>query len=129
MAEPAPLDNSVKAGMLNGQPCNLVQEIVRGVRGQFPEATPVEVADEVRLRLDRFQRQAIKEQWTGDGDLVREPPAPAQAQLRSHGRARDAVTGAAGGDRHGLHDHARLAGHSLQPLIALGPENRTSRSR
>jgi hypothetical protein len=56
MPEPAPLDNSVTACTLNGQPCDLVQEIDQGVRGQFPDATPAEVAVEVRLRLNRLQR-------------------------------------------------------------------------
>jgi len=56
MAESAPLDNSVTASILNGQPYDLVQEIYRGVRDQFPGATPAEVADEVRLRLDRLER-------------------------------------------------------------------------
>jgi hypothetical protein len=56
MAEPAPLDNPVTAGILNLQPCGLAKEIDRGVRGQFPDATPAEVAREVRLRLDRLER-------------------------------------------------------------------------
>jgi hypothetical protein len=56
MAEPAPLNNLVTASIPSGQPCDLVQEFVRGVQHQFPNATPAEVADEARLRLDRLQR-------------------------------------------------------------------------
>jgi hypothetical protein len=84
MPEPAPLSNSVTASILNGQPCDLVHELVRGVQGQFPNATPAEVADEVRLRLDRLQRawQAIRERWSGDDYLIRAQPAPRQAQPR-----------------------------------------------
>jgi hypothetical protein len=78
MAKPAPLDNPVTASTLNGQPCDLVKEIDRGVRGQFPDATPAEVADEVRVRLDRLQRpwQGTREKWTWDGDLIGEQPVP-----------------------------------------------------
>jgi hypothetical protein len=67
MAKPAPLDNSVTISTRNGQPGDLAQEIIRGVQGQFPDATPAEVADEVRLRLDRLQRawKAIRGRRTG----------------------------------------------------------------
>src|SRR4051794_12778567 len=39
MPEPTPLSNSVTASILNGQPYDLAQELVRGVQGQFPNAS------------------------------------------------------------------------------------------
>lgn len=63
MDAPAPFDRPVTACVRHGQPCDLVHEIGRGVRGQFPEATPAEVAHEVRLRLDRLRR--AWQAWVG----------------------------------------------------------------
>ena len=56
MSEPAPLDDLPTAGGLPRFPCDLVQEIVRGVQDVRSDAAPADVGTEVRLRLDRLQR-------------------------------------------------------------------------
>jgi hypothetical protein len=62
------------ASILNSQPCDLLQDLVRGVQGQFPDATPAEVTREVHLRLDRLQRawRAARTQQTENGYLIRD---------------------------------------------------------
>jgi hypothetical protein len=56
MSEPAPLDDPLTASRYGRFPCDLVQEVVRGVEGLGSDATPTDVGDEVRKRLDRIQR-------------------------------------------------------------------------
>jgi hypothetical protein len=55
VSQPFPLDDTVSNGFSNPS-CELIQEVVRGVQDQGSAASPAEVADEVRLRLDRLQR-------------------------------------------------------------------------
>jgi hypothetical protein len=56
MSEPVPLDDLLTASRSSRLPCDLVQEIVRGVLDLGSGATPAEVGAEVRLRLDRLER-------------------------------------------------------------------------
>ena len=56
MSEPAPLDDLVTDGRSSRLPCDLVQEIVRGVEDLGSGAKPADVGDEVRRGLDRIQR-------------------------------------------------------------------------
>jgi hypothetical protein len=56
MSEPAPLDDLLTASGPTRFPCDLVQEIVRGVEDLGSGVTPADVGDEVRRRLDRLQR-------------------------------------------------------------------------
>jgi hypothetical protein len=55
VSQPFPLDDTVTHG--SGDPSyELVQEILRSVQDQGSGASPTEVAEEVRLRLDRLRR-------------------------------------------------------------------------
>ena len=74
MCEPSPLDDIVSASRSKGPADDLVQEIVRGVRSEFPDATGSEVADEVRLRLNRLGHawRAARVQRTQNGYLIRD---------------------------------------------------------
>jgi hypothetical protein len=56
MSQPAPLDDLLTASRPTRFSCDLVQEIVRGVEDLGCGATPADVSDEVRRRLDRLQR-------------------------------------------------------------------------
>jgi hypothetical protein len=56
MSEPAPLDDLLPASRPSRFPCDLVQEIIRGVEDLGSGATPADVGDEVRRRLERLQR-------------------------------------------------------------------------
>ena len=102
LSEPSPLDDIMSAGRSNGLAYDLLHEIVRGVQSEFPDATRSEVADEVRLRLNRLRRawRAARAHRTENGYLIRDwgprrsnPPAPqAQDAGSPHGRSRGPST-------------------------------------
>jgi hypothetical protein len=56
LSEPSPLDGIMSASRSNGLAYDIVHEIVASVQSEFPHATRSEVADEVRLRLNRLRR-------------------------------------------------------------------------
>jgi hypothetical protein len=56
MAESAPLDDLLTGSRSSRFPCDLIQEIVRGVEDLGSGARPAEVGDEVRRRLNRIRR-------------------------------------------------------------------------
>lgn len=102
LTEPSPLEDFISAGRSDGLAYDLVHEIVGSVRGEFPDATRSEVAEEVRLRLNRLRRAwlAARAHRTDNGYLIRdwgpprsEPPAPQVQDAESpHGRSRGRST-------------------------------------
>jgi hypothetical protein len=55
MSEPFALDDGMSSSS-STMSRELIQEIVQGVQDERLTRTPAEVAEEVRLRLDRLQR-------------------------------------------------------------------------
>jgi len=102
LSEPSPLDDIMSASRSNGLAYDLVLEIVGSVQGEFPDATRSEVADEVRLRLNRLRRawRAARAHRTENGYVIRDwgpqrsnPPAlKAQDAGSPHGRSRGPST-------------------------------------
>ena len=87
LPEPSPRDDIMSASRSNGLAYDMVHEIVACVQSEFPDATRSEVADEVRLRLNRLRRawRAARAHRTENGYLIRDwgpprsKPAPVQA--------------------------------------------------
>jgi hypothetical protein len=72
--EPSPLDEIMSASRSDGLTYDVVHEIVTCVQSEFPDATRPEVADEVRLRLNRLRRawRAARARRTENGYLIRD---------------------------------------------------------
>ena len=102
MSEPSPLDDIMSGSRSNGLAYDMIHEIVASVRSEFPYATRPEVADEVRLRLNRLRRawRAARAHRTENGYLIRDrgprrsnPPALEMQDAESpHGRSRGPST-------------------------------------
>jgi len=102
LPEPSPRDDIMSASRSNGLAYDMVHEIVACVQSEFPDATRSEVADEVRLRLNRLRRawRAARAHRTENGYLIRDwgpgrsnPPAPeAQDAGSPRGRSRGPST-------------------------------------